>query len=424
MPSHSTRGAFTPEIPRGTLTPQQQRDFVRELARAWATRATSPEMQQILQRWRDVNALRKPDRAPVWCKPVGCWEEILPEDSLVCEDPFLRNWERQLRRDLVKIDIDDDTPLTPYFEVRAQYRVEPENTWGVEIGKHKPDESGGAWRYDPPLKDEADFDRLAMPSYSYDEAATGELAARANDLLGEILPVVVNGGPGFDSATLGTAAADLRGLEQMMMDTILAPDLLHRLMAHLRDARMRMLDAMRANPHVLPNTYQPMLCSDPVGPAVEDGGYTLANCWCAGNSQEFDQVGPEDFQRFLLDYQMPIFERFAYSCYGCCENLTKKIDQVLKIPNLRIFVCSAWTDLDVVLDRCGQDYCIMWRQKASDVVFPDDDKTIRRDLEEGMKRLQGRCYQVVLRELQTLCGHDDRLHAWTAAAKELAAKYA
>ena len=37
----------------------------------------------------------------------------------------------------------------------------------------------------------------------------------------------------------------------------------------------------------------------------------------------------------------------------------------------------------------GQDYVIMWRQKARDVVFPDDVETIRRDLEQGCKQLQG-----------------------------------
>jgi len=50
----------------------------------------------------------------------------------------------------------------------------------------------------------------------------------------------------------------------------------------------------------------------------------------------------------------------------------------------------------------------MWRQKASDVVFPDDVETIRRDLEQGCKQLQGFHYQIVLRELQTLSGHPDR----------------
>ena len=66
----------------------------------------------------------------------------------------------------------------------------------------------------------------------------------------------------------------------------------------------------------------------------------------------------------------------------------------------------------------------MWRQKATDVVFPDDVETIRRDLEDGCRQLQGYRYQIVLRELQTLSGHPDRLHDWTRAAIEMAAKYA
>jgi hypothetical protein len=66
----------------------------------------------------------------------------------------------------------------------------------------------------------------------------------------------------------------------------------------------------------------------------------------------------------------------------------------------------------------------MWRQKASDVVFPDDVETIRRDLEEGMRTLRGCHVQIVLRELQTLAGHPDRLHVWTRLAKETAARFA
>jgi hypothetical protein len=48
-----------------------------------------------------------------------------------------------------------------------------------------------------------------------------------------------------------------------------------------------------------------------------------------------------------------------------------------------------WTCLEAVQRAVGQEYVIMWRQKASDVVFPDDVETIRRDLEQGCKQLQG-----------------------------------
>jgi hypothetical protein len=44
--------------------------------------------------------------------------------------------------------------------------------------------------------------------------------------------------------------------------------------------------------------------------------------------------------------------------------------------------------VEAVQRAVGQDYVIMWRQKASDVVFPDDVEAIRRDLEEGCKLLQ------------------------------------
>jgi hypothetical protein len=130
------------------------------------------------------------------------------------------------------------------------------------------------------------------------------------------------------------------------------------------------------------------------------------------------------WREFCLEYQRPIIEQFGLSGYGCCEDLTYKIDGVRSLSNLRIFVCSAWTSLEAVQEAVGQDYVIMWRQKASDVVFPDDVETIRYDLETGLKKLQGSRYQIVLRELQTLSGHPDRLHQWTAIAKELAAKYA
>lgn len=66
----------------------------------------------------------------------------------------------------------------------------------------------------------------------------------------------------------------------------------------------------------------------------------------------------------------------------------------------------------------------MWRQKASDVVFPDDADVIRKNLMDGARQLRGHYYQIVLRELQTLAGHPQRLHEWVQYAKEAAERYA
>jgi hypothetical protein len=400
-----------------------ERDHVRALARQVAEIAAEPRMEAIRRRWRDVNALRKPDRAPVWCRPVGCWKELLPEETLVCRDPWLREVERGLRQVLAKRDIDDDTPVEPTFDVPAFFDVDPPNVWGVDVARHRPDDTEGAWAYDPPLKSPEDDARLRLPTYTYNPRRTEQALERAHDVLGDILPVrSVCHAPLH--AALDSHAGSLRGLQEMMLDTVLDPERLHRLMAHLRDGILGALDQFEAAGLVTPNNEGPMYCSDPLASPDVDGRHTFRSSWCAASSQEFDTVSPAGWREFLLEYQLPVLARFGLSSYGCCENLTKKIDGVLSIPNLRIFVCSAWTNLEVLLERVGPEYCIMWRQKASDVVLPHDTETIRRDLDEGLRRLQGRPHQIVLRELQTLAGHPDRLHVWTRLAKDLAARHA
>ena len=379
-------------------------------------------MRAIKKRWVDVNALRKPDRAPVWCRPVGCWKEIITDDMLKCTQPWLRQLEYQFLQTIHKRDIDDDQPVEDYFALSAVLDCEPKNIWGVDVGRHRPNEEGGAWAFDPPLKTVDDLEKLQVPTFTYCQEETEARKTRLEDLLGEILPVKVTAGS-FLGETLGTAAAELRGLEQMMMDMIAEPELMHRLMAHLRDSVLSALDQLEVTGLITPNNNGPMTCSDPIGETGGDNKLTCANLWCMPNSQEFDQVSPEMWQEFCLEYQKPILKRFGLVGYGCCENLTHKIDGVLSIENLRIFTCSAWTDLKTVLEKVGKAHCIMWRQKASDVVFPENAEQVKRDLMDGARQLQGHYYQIVLRELQTLAGHPNRLHEWTQYAKEAAERY-
>ena len=399
------------------------RTYLRDLAKQVADIAASDENEIIKQRWRDVNALRKPDRAPVWCKPVGCWKEILPPDSFRCEEEPYLGIERVLRRALMKHEIGDDSPVESWWPVSARFDVQPENTYGVDITHAHSGEVGGAWSFSPPIKTEADFDKLRIPTFTYNQAATDERMELIDELFGDILPPRRVASPRFN-ATVGVQAVNLYGMTEMMLGVAAEPELIHRLVAYVRDVTMASMDAVEQAGLITPNNYGPMYEADPIGEQPADGKYTYKNCWIHGNSQEFDQVSPAMWEEFCLTYQRPIFERFGYSHYGCCESLTHKTAGVASIPNLRIFVCSAWTDLNKILEVCGHDYTIMWRQKATDVVFPDDDETIKRDLYAGAEKLQGRYYQIVLRELQTLVGHMDRLHVWTRYAIEAAEKYA
>ena len=196
-----------------------ERDIVRDLARKVAAIAAEPRMKAIRKRWCDVNALRRPDRAPVWCRPVACWAEIIPETSLKCRDPWLCNLEYGFRQIIFKRELDDDTPVDAFFDVSPALSVDPTNTWGVDIAHHAAPDAAGSWSYDPALKERSDFDRLRTPRFTVDRTATDRAMDQANALLGDILPVRLAASVPL-GATMGTAAADLLGLEQMMVDMI------------------------------------------------------------------------------------------------------------------------------------------------------------------------------------------------------------
>ena len=261
-----------------------------------------------------------------------------------------------------------------------------------------------------------------MPSFTHNEPETERRLQMHGELLGDIMPVRRTAGPPL-CATLCSHAANLIGLDAMMLNMALNPGMIHRLMAFLRDGVLRGMEQVEQMGVLTENNTAELYCSDSLRRSPPDGPVKISDLWGDTNSQEFQEVSPAMWEEFLLSYQKPILERFALVSYGCCENLTRKIDGVLTIPNLRIFVCSAWTHLAQVVEKVGGRYAIMWRQKATDVVFAEDVRPIRRHLEEGMKLSQGCCRQVVLRELQTLNGRLTRLHEWAQAAKEMAAKY-
>ena len=45
-------------------------------------------------------------------------------------------------------------------------------------------------------------------------------------------------------------------------------------------------------------------------------------------------------EEFLFRYQLPIMEQAGLVAYGCCEDLTCKIDMLRQIPNLRRIAVS------------------------------------------------------------------------------------
>ena len=242
------------------------------------------------------------------------------------------------------------------------------------------------------------------------------------DLLGDILPVRVTSGMPL-SALFNVYLDQLRGMASMLEDLAFRPQMVHRVMAKMLEGVLRSLRALEDSGMLTPNHFGPMTCSDPFGELL-DGKVGLHNLWISANSQEYQEVSPAMWEEFLLNYQMPVFQQFGRVQYGCCEDLTHKIGGLLRVPNLRVFVSSYWTDLDKVVEACGSDYTIMWRQLSADVTVSTDWDRVRNHLREGLRQMKGCYYQVVMREIQTLGPNPKSLHEWARMAIDLAAEMA
>ena len=163
-------------------------------------------------------------------------------------------------------------------------------------------------------------------------------------------------------------------------------------------------------------------CDDLPQPDFDGEHVRLLDLWGRGESQEFEGVGPRQYDEFLLQYQKPILERFGITYYGCCEDLTNKISLVMSIPNLRRFICSAWTDLGKLVEALGGRYCIEWRQLATDVAFDDDLSKVEKHLENGLRVAAGTPIMIVLQELETVNNNRTRLRDWAAVAKDVGSR--
>ncbi len=401
------------------MTHFQQRAYVRDLARKVAEIASTPEMDAKRRRWADAYMLRKPDRVPVWRRPTACREELLPESSLRCADPFLRRVESELRWTLLCHELGDDAIVLPYWRVPAAIECANPPVWGVETRRVPSPDARGAWAFDPPVKSEADLDRLRIPKWRHDEKKTQQRLEQADELLGDILPVRLTARCPL-SPGLGGAAARLIGLDALMLNVALKPDMMHRLMAFLRDSVLSAMDQIEAMGVLTENNDEQIHFSESLKTSPPEEPVRFRDLWVRTESQEFELIGPDMWREFLLDYQMPILTRHRYVSYGCCENLTPKLDGVFSIPNLRIFVNGPWTELEAAADRCRGRACLVWRQKAADVIFADDLRAVRAHLEEGLRITQGCRRAIVLQEIMTTNGNPGRLKEWTALAIDAA----
>jgi hypothetical protein len=128
---------------------------------------------------------------------------------------------------------------------------------------------------------------------------------------------------------------------------------------------------------------------------------------------------------FLLQYQLPIIRQWGLAAYGCCENLTRKIGILRKIPNLRIIAVTPRADVRRCAEQIGGDYVLSWRPNPADMVSCQfHESFIRRTIREGLEACRGCHVHVHLKDIETVQGDTDRLRRWVNIVREVAEEVA
>jgi len=407
--------------------PSHARDVevLRDLARQVRALATSDRMSESRNLWRDHNSLLR-SRVPVYMRWFATAHEIV-DPHLACEDPLLRGHERRLRQLVFQGWLEDDYTIEPWHVVGARRVLPEDGPWGVSPTRTHSSDAGGAWKEIAPLQDESDFDRLVTPRHVIDEEATARDAERLHDAIGDILPIVVDRAPAWMMwrGDLSTDIAHLRGLEQIMWDMYDNPAFLHRLLAFMRDGVLaaheqaeaagdfRLIDHQNQSMPYARELPDPSPSEDPV-PRSRLWGYMAA--------QEYTLISPELTDEFMLQYQIPILERFGLSAYGCCEKMDAKISLARKIPNLRRVAVTPSSDPATCAEQIGTDYVASWRPNPAETVCcgfdADRIRTIVREAREAFDA-NGTVFDVCLKDIQTVEHQPERLRDFVRIVREV-----
>lgn len=395
---------------------------LRELAhqvRAISERDIEKEKARL---WTLHNDL-KPERPMIFADPENGWNEIILAKDLVSEDPLARVWEMFLRKQIYWAEhVKDDKVIEPYFDVPYAYS---DTGWGVELAKHG-GEDGGSYIVDPAIMDyETDLPKVKFPEIVIDETASNTMLNLAHEVFDGILTVRRKNTWWW---TLGMTwdYINLRGLDNLMMDLILAPDKVHATMKLLSDGYLQRLDWFEQNGLLASNTEGTYVGSGGFGWTSElpkaadiEGSVPTMDMWGFCESQETVGVSPDMFAEFILPYQLPILERFGLNCYGCCEPIDVRWEYVKKIPRLRRVSSSPWANKAAMAEQLGRDYIISVKPSPTSLADAKmDEDTVRRELCDTLSAAKGCVVELMMKDNHTLGGNPNNICRWVEIARE------
>ena len=395
------------------------RTLLRTLAQRYLDVCRQPVQNERRRLWRQHNSLK-------WTPPLiyvraFAWHEM-PQARCQCSDPLLRTYEDFFRNHLFWDSLGDDSIFEPWVTVQATYRC---TGWGVSGERQRSEEEKGSFKIDYPLKQPDDLALLRAPWHEIDEEATARDASRLADAIGEIITINVDRGPAYRMWT-GDISSDLgflRGIENFMVDMYDRPEWLHRLVAFMRDGVLRSQEQAEAAGDWGLSAHQNQAmpyAEELADPAANVNATPRKQLWAFMAAQEFAVVSPAMHDEFLLQYQLPILKSFGLVAYGCCEDLTRKIDMLRQIPNLRRIAVSPFADVARCAEQIGADYVLSYRPSPADMVsYGFDRERVESILRRDLHACKACHTDITLKDVETVQGDPQRVRRWVTLTRQV-----
>ena len=234
----------------------------------------------------------------------------------------------------------------------------------------------------------------------------------------------------------------LRGLDRMMLDMYDEPGLLHDAMAFLQGELLRQWEVYEREGVLTRNDLPDSItgsggmgCQDRGEPCPSPAAGTavcpvagpdslsarMADMWCWAEAQECVGVGPRQWEEFVLQYQLPMMERFRLVDYGCCEPLDQKLDTLIaRVPHLRWVSISPWANRALAAGKLQDRYVYVYKPNPSRICSPRPDwDAAEQELRETLEMAEGCCVSLIMKDTHTFHHESARATRWAEMARRV-----
>lgn len=425
-----------------------QREYLclRQLATRVAEIADLPEQ---VEKRHMVMALNRLNPVPprIYCFPEGSWLECIPPEILTCKNPLLRGWETRLRMAIYTHEfLNDDQPIDAVFNVSwdgsvGDYGISPKVSSTEDSTTHHSyylhpysnlsltsHSSLGAVRYEPPLTDRSDIEKLRTPQLHVDQENSRHWLELAHELFDGILEVRRRSHWWQMLGGISQSAIFLRGMDNLLLDMIDDPTWVNEFFARLAEGHMQALNALEEGGFLGLNNGCEWIHTGGIGYSDElplagfDHGHVRCrDLWGGVETQDLIGISPTMFEELILPHMRPIVERFGLGCYGCCEPLHDWIPALMTIRNLRRISISPWADQRLSAERLDNRYVLSRKPLPTPLSTPHfDEAAILNSLRADFRVIHDYdCRaEVMVKDLHTIQHQPHRLKRWVELAKQ------